>query len=275
MRFRTITETPLNPLSQVFRESRLTRIIAVLVGLMFVSLGLYIVWFRGERMGWLFAGGAALIPLIFGFRLVNSFRSENWLMRYGPPKLLIKIRSCDNHSFDDGDPVVMELDTSEVEWIRKVRETVVTKDSDGRQSETSTYLDLKLRDANLAELELKLKDERQRSHKGFKVLHYPVQAMPDGVIRVQWRGGSTWITPKVEQAIAMLKSVVDVHAEYSETRDYTVEPADKAAQEMQILELARSGKTIDAIKLARKRYGYSLRQAKDFVEELQGRSSTV
>ena len=116
-----------------------------------------------------------------------------------------------------------------------------------------------------------MKDERERKYRGFKVLHYPVQAMPGGVIRVQWRGGSTWITPKVDNAIAMLRSVVEVRPEVAERRDFTVAPADKAAQETQILELARLGQKIEAIKLARIRYGYSLSQAKDFVTELQER----
>ena len=42
------------------------------------------------------------------------------------------------------------------------------------------------------------------------------------------------------------------------------------AQEMEtdILELARAGRTIDAIKLARTRYGYDLTQAKQFVDGL-------
>ena len=42
------------------------------------------------------------------------------------------------------------------------------------------------------------------------------------------------------------------------------------AQQMEtdILELARAGRTIDAIKLARTRYGYDLTQAKQFVDGL-------
>ena len=157
MRFRTITDTPLNPLSQVFRESRLTRMMAVLFGLIMVGVGGYVVWSSGDWFAWLFPGFASLFVLLFGVGLVNTFRSENWLLRYKPPKLLIKIRSCDNHRMPDDEPVVMELDTSEIAWIRKRRDTIVTSSKDGKQTETRTYLELKLRDENLGDLEQHLK----------------------------------------------------------------------------------------------------------------------
>jgi hypothetical protein len=43
--------------------------------------------------------------------------------------------------------------------------------------------------------------------------------------------------------------------------------------ESDILELARAGRTIDAVKLTRERYGYDLAQAKQFVDELRGEAT--
>jgi hypothetical protein len=52
-------------------------------------------------------------------------------------------------------------------------------------------------------------------------------------------------------------------------RALNLEQADpQEAMDDQILDLARSGKKIEAIRLTRERYGYSLAKAKDFVEGL-------
>lgn len=269
MRLRTINDTPLKPLDRVFRQSRTCSSIPVIGGVGMVGLGVFLITVQ-PALGYLVAGFSGLMLLPFGFSFISTYRSENWLFRYSPPRLLIKIRSYQNHRLSDDDPVVLEIDTSEVAWIRKLREKVITSGTENEPTcEARTYLELKLKHDNLAELESQIAAERKRSHKGSKWLHYPVQVSGACTIRVEWRGPSAWITPKVEMAIEMLRSTVEVRAEEMDLRDYTVAPADKAAQDEQILELVERGQHIAAMKVARARYGYSLKQAKEFVEGLQ------
>ena len=208
-----------------------------------------------------------LLPFAFGF--INTYRSENWLVRYSPPKLLIKIRSYQNHRLSDDDLVVLEIDTSEVAWVRKLREGDHERRrgrADVRGARVPGVEAQKRGCLGTAETDLRRASAQPQ---GRKWLHYPVQVSEARTIRVEWRGPSAWITPKAEIAIEMLRSVVEVRAEEMDLRDYTVSPADKAAQEQQILELTERGHHIGAIKLARSRYGYSLKQAKEFVEGLQ------
>ena len=71
----------------------------------------------------------------------------------------------------------------------------------------------------------------------------------------------------------MLAAHVDVESIKVET-DYTrLAGLDRAEQERRLRELAESGQTLAAIKLARSFYGYDMTEAKRFVDGLAQRPS--
>jgi len=257
----------------VFRESWLASLLPVVVGGVLVGIGVAVIVAGGAPVfGWFFTCFAFLLWLLFLTSFLNAFRSENWLMRYSPPRLFIKFRSLRNHRLPDSDPVVLELDTSEIGWIRKVKEKVITRGRRGARTELRQYLEIGLkRNDQLPELKGRIIEEQQRHHKGMRWLHYPVQVLDD-VIRIEWRGGGSWITPNVDAVIDMLRSVVQVRQEQSNVHDYISRPADKARQEEMILELIERGQLMEAIELTRECHRCSLSEAKDFVEGLAGRA---
>ena len=95
----------------------------------------------------------------------------------------------------------------------------------------------------------------------------------DNMLKIIWRGyNSIIIKPKLDQALEELSQYTTVGETvehipvvkntYQESR---VNPED----EYKILELVQVGEKIQAIKLAREVYGFDLKEAKEFVEELQ------
>lgn len=203
MRFRTISETPLKPLDRVFRQSAAMWLVGVMVGLVLMALGVVSIFRVGGAFGWIFATIAALVMLPFAYLFVTTFHTENWILRYSPPRLLIKIRSHANLHMNDDDPVILELDTSEIAWVRKVREKIST------QLNPVIFLELKLKAEDLSVLTKQFGAESERRHKGFRVVHDPVR-LSNGIIRIEWRGGG-WIVPSIDKAIAMLESAVPIH----------------------------------------------------------------
>ena len=99
------------------------------------------------------------------------------------------------------------------------------------------------------------------------IMDYPVQAMPDGIVEIRWSG---WVRPSVEQAIALLGQRLKIAEAEQRTTDLTfhrdASPEDARGN---ILTLARSGDQFGAIRLAQQAFGYSVGEAKQFVDKLQ------
>lgn len=202
MRLRTIRETPLKPLDMVFRQSTTMWLVAAMAGLILVAIGVLAIYRGAGDFGWPFTSIAALVTLPFAYLVVSTLHTQNWIMRYSPPKLLINIRSHANFHMKDVDPVILELDTSEIAWARKVRERIST------QLNPIIFLELKLKAEDLSVLKKQFDAESERRHKGFRIVHHPVR-LSGGIIRIEWRGGG-WITPNIDKAIAMLQTVVPI-----------------------------------------------------------------
>jgi len=64
--------------------------------------------------------------------------------------------------------------------------------------------------------------------------------------------------------------IVQRRCDYSKLRGM-----DRKQQEERLLQLAQAGDKIAAIKIARNLYGYDLRAARDFVEDLTGSKAPV
>lgn len=273
MKFYRLKDAPTGQMDVVFRESAWNKAIAVLFGLaltgIFTGVAVKAHWCWGY-CGTAFGG---LLTCLFGSMFLHTFHPSNWLVRIGPRGILIKFRSFLNDQFSDEDLVVVELQEREIEWVGKTAGRRVTPGNDGGVSaDRITYIDIKVKSGDLAELEQRLREERARPAVGnfvkSKALAYPVSVAEGGVIRINWRSNSTWITPKADQAVAILGQRTSIREEQRILVDLVTDPKDKARQEEQILTLAESGEVIAAVRLVRKRYGYSLTQAKQFVDDL-------
>ncbi len=254
-----------------------------------------------------------LIALLFLFNFKKSLRSSNWLVQLGATRVLIKYRSYLNDHLPEEDSVIAEIPWSEIVWVRKTKENVVkvtsTASDDGPTHQYFTYLDLKLNSTEAETLRRNLLDERNRRPpirkmnralfearkrrapqseidllqaeirreekmrpKGgsrFSTVihhHYPVRMTDALVLRLDWSG----IRPRIGHILKLLENKIPVEPPVEFTTDFT-ETFGNA--EDRILDLAARGETMYAVILAREHYGYSIAEAKTFVESLLEKQS--
>ncbi len=250
-----------------------------------------------------FVFGIAFLITFSRFR--KALRPENWVLKLGTDKVLVKYRSYLNSHLPVEDPVVTEIPFSEISWARKTKETVYTETSDSTLTRFYTFLDLKLNTEDTEKLKNAIKFERNRrppiqslNHDLFLARkykkpkqeidelkekiriektkhpdgggrvtsvshHHPVRWMGEGILRIEWNG----LWPGINQVMHTLKTKILVEPEIKIKNDYTSNKPDKSLDD-QILDLAEHGNQMEAITLVRMRYGYSLTEAKEFVENL-------
>ena len=213
--------------------------------------------------------------VLFAWIALNSARSSlgrtNWLMKARPGRLLIKYRSFHNHHFPEEDPVIVEILSGDVEWVREVDETMTAPSSDegGDRTCHSTFLDLKLSPKlDLSQIKQALHTERKRKApmKGFtssKTLHYPVQFVEPGILRLEWQG----IRPTIKQALRILRMQFSLNTgEIFKAKEW--DQLEGQELEDHILDLAQRGRTLKATRLANLKLNLSTTEAVQFVEDL-------
>jgi hypothetical protein len=143
-------------------------------------------------------------------------------------------------------------------------------------------LELGLKRVDAAELDRQLAEERRRRPPPAMIetvqRDYPVQLVnrSEGpVLQICWRGGSNWMTPSIKKTLATLAQYTAIRDTTKTTLDVSTEPGESVAgvsldDQSRILAMAERGQIISAVKLARECYGFSLAEAKNFVEELRG-----
>ncbi len=214
----------------------------------------------GLTLGALMAGSAAL----------KATRSTNWLLICGEKRVMIKFRSYLNTCFPQNDLQAVCLDTSEIKFARQAAFTLkVSSKTEGVAQETSVFLDLAV-DCDLSKLRHCLEHEHELGRTQSTVWQdYPVSVMPDNVIRIEWKSPRTRISPKISVALQALGDSSVIDESINESLDLTGRQAlSKAEMDSQILALASKGRKMDAIRVARTAYGYSAREALDFVDGL-------
>jgi hypothetical protein len=276
VRFLREQDVTFGPQHRIFREARWVRLLSVVTGIILVGAFVAVALSTHEWFPWIIAAGMSLfcLPVISGF--IHTFHPSNWLLAINPSGLWLKFRAYDNDNMSPDDIVVVQLAFSEIAWVRKVKETSITPDSEhGSRSSHHTYLELQLHDEDISILEQHLREEhKRRPAKGWKSEHYPVRIASPGRLRVEFSGSCSLITPRVSKALGLLKSQVELRPAETDLQDYTISSKDKAEQESRILELVQRGERMAAIQTVRKLYGYSLAQARQFVDDLEGHPQT-
>jgi len=274
MRIYPIELAPVLPEDVVFRQSRLWAALgAAIITLMMGGVILLIA--EGvipPGIGWLMAGGTAVIALPLVGKCLGAFSAANWVLRLYGQRILIKVGP--GLRADAGRDFVVEFQRKEIEWARAYRKVIKVRDADGADVRTSsTWLELKPRDVDLEELKSCIQTAgAPRQRHGWTVsTDLPVRVTGDGVVRVEWFGRYSVVAPLVEEALRLLGTDIAVQAQETERNDFTGSDADRKKMEQQIVEYVEGGEIVEATHLARRCYGYSLTEARAFVAQLEGK----
>lgn len=281
MQFYSQLDIPYSPRETVFQHSKANSVSAIFLFLSLAVGGFYFGYTGGIETGkvhfppflayWI-AGVMALLFLIAITIARATFRSSNWIIKYNPDWIIVKYRSYLNNHFNAHDPQAFGVRPENIAWIRQVKEILKTPAHRGTRFEFYTYLDLKLIDEDIAELEEHLKRERQQEAplKGIsrtKHIHYPVKVFGEGIVRIQWNG----ISPNIKKTLRILGERLEIKEAVKIKKDFTdLHKSSKEDQENIILQLAERGKTIDATRLATRVFKLSTTEARKFVDELLG-----
>jgi hypothetical protein len=236
----------------------------------------------GRIVGWFAAAGLGLLGLfVFGlFR--KTLGAANWLVRMTPGgEVTVKFRSYANAHFPAEDVVAFTLAPGEIRWVRAATDRTLKRMSraggggSSVQKDRRRYLDLAVDESIAKQIDQQLTLERGRHGPSTgriiksqsKVLDYPVSVADGNVIRIEFRGPSTWISPRLPNAVELLERHVSVKPAVDEgVRDLTSAKPEDASEKIRAL--AASGDEIRAIELARQVYGGSLAEARDRVKKL-------
>lgn len=260
------------------RESRLGGLIVALVfSAAFIGPTIFF-WLRGIWFFFVVVGLASLVlvPLLIGdVRL--RFRRTNWTLWAPPGKLLINLRSYQDKSSLDTLSVV-ELADNEIAEIRRCEERYTVPEEQGRKTAFKLVsLDILLRtpdDETLAKLIADRRTAPQpwqnlagiRSRSNLTL--YSVTLPAADVIRIAWTGGRNHsVAPGVNRVLRELETRLHVGEPVLKEEGANGKSGDAEIDD-RILSLVQAGNKIDAIKILRLERGYTLIEAKRFVDEL-------
>ena len=271
MRFYSFDKAPVLAMDVVAGPSRAWLAAGFLLVLIFPVAGIAMLGGGAGWMGWWFIGLPLLYLYFAGRRLLWACDGKAWLLRWNSQRMTIRLGDVFERDLARLSVVVVEL--REIQWVQSFSTTTISKFAGETGTRSRTSLEIKLRSDDLTELGRRLAEARRpKVWRGWSSSReVPVSVGSDGVMRVQWHGGNAWVSPGLGKMLAMLKAAgVAVQEAVSETNDFTVSTADKEKMERQIVDLVQSGDLFEAVKLTRQRYGYSLTEAKRFVDGLRG-----
>lgn len=276
MKLLPLPQAPTRQQAMFFRSSRLGPVVFFLFSLAVIAAVIFAYAVGGIPFVFvlIFVPFSLIFPLISSNMVVRSFQTTNWLLALGPDRLWIKYRSYLNSHFPPDDLQIIELRYDEIESVGLIRRKEIMPGSRNRtQVQYCRHLEFalcrpfgnELPEALLAERNTKGSPGRRTSSRS---LDYPVQAKGENTIRMRVNG----IRPGCKTALREFeKNGINLAPEKREIEDYTELLEDKRQMEDQLIVLVEQGKTLAAVKLARRRYGMTLAEAKQFIDELSSR----
>lgn len=126
-------------------------------------------------------------------------------------------------------------------------------------------------DYEIKDLKDRIRQEKQnkraeKNKSGSKNHDYPVRLVHDNILRVRWNR----VKPNIKKTLAVFSERITIDDEIrivTDSRSNQNELSGKKLEDM-ILERIAKGDKFDAMALAKKHYGYSTTEAKQFVDEL-------
>jgi hypothetical protein len=216
------------------------------------------------------AGFGALGTVLMGFVLMGTRLRPRiaWLARMTDGGLLVKFRSPRNHrALSTDDVVAFRLGWDEIAWVIPA--------GGAEHAMGDTHLELKLVSGDLLPLKMHLANERSRKavRKHFwspprrVVGHHPVQLMPEGVLRLEWK-----VRPGLKKTVEMLRGRIDGDHGAPAQPAAAAKPAADVRSEQEelnrILHLARTGDMMAAFLAAAEAFGLAEDDAESLVEAL-------
>lgn len=262
MEFLKINQIRFTKSDLIFRESCVGRFVAVF-GIAAIMAGAYYAYTMATIpkfiMLWIIFW-MGLFLCMFLSALKKSFKSSNWLMAYNGERILVKFRSYLNNHFSDDDIQIFSIPCCEIQSVRKVKEVLKSRAMKGTDCyETFTYLEINAPQLSLTKLKRLLQDEKSKKVNGLRYGHNPVVISEANKVRLVWTNAHTKIMPNLNNTLKMLsKQIMIDEFAFENDKDANIE------------DLLRHGRTIDAVNLARRMYGYSTTEAKQYIESLEG-----
>ena len=227
-----------------------------------------------------FAAALLGIGLLLARRFLGArFRDSNWLVRANENGLYVQFRSYLNYHFSADDQSVAFIPYRDIRVARAVRERrelpELSRNDRTVSIQTLHLVELELTcDTSMLGAALKAESARPAPREaawygttGVKFQHYPVVLDDASRLRLTWE-----CVPSVRVFLDDVSRHVQVGASTSTTKSFQNLSSDSHAdQEEQIAGLARAGQLVYAIAIARRLYGYDLRQARAYVERLAAR----
>ena len=272
MRIHPFDQAPILPEDVVFRPSR----IWMLLGVVICGGMTAITFFLPGWIGWIGAAFCLLIMFWVAWRTAATLSPASWVLRYNGRRVLIKIGPPSSH--DATRVFVAEFPAPEIQWVRSFQQVITTRNAANEiESNSTTWMELKPRDADFDELQSCLKTAATpRQWHGWSVTtSIPVSLTGDGIVRVAWQSQNLVLAPSLKRTLRLLGNEIPVQPKVTELNDFTKSDADQAKMEQQIVDCVAQGQILQATKLARQRYGYSLTEARQFVAELQGKDDAA
>jgi hypothetical protein len=264
---------------RICRQSRFVSVVgAAVMAAMMTGFPLFLLW-QAELSRWTFGLALCLagaVVMLLGRWAVRSLSSENWLLRIASDGLWINLRSYLNRDFATAETVLF-VPYAE---IASVGEHSVKRGerTNGRTTTwTDRYLDIRLAAPALAELKAEIAEERRRVAEGVHLgglvtsrtrhNHVPVTIPADDLLRISWRGRQDFVVPSLKKVLPELSAQCNLNGAGSEEVTNFAKLSSEAVDRL-ILERVENGDTFGAVKLLRDERGYSLKESKEFVEEL-------
>jgi hypothetical protein len=280
MEFLRSQELPADPPDASFREARGLKLIIAPVFLALAVLAFPPIfrWVFDPKPTSTLALGLvsvilALVGAAAGHDLKMSFRSTNWILRAWPRGLLVKYRSFRNAHLPEEGPIAVLFAPHEIEGIGRLIRWVPTKRGRKRKE---ILLDIVLVEGDYGELAERLERERREIEAcptpfiGFKDTYRTVRLVDGRVLRIEWDTTAATTVPGLDEALENLERLVPIRQEPWEGQgvetkvELPVDPADEA----RLRELAAAGRTLEAVRLARRIYGVPLKEARERVDAL-------
>ncbi len=285
MDFCSIKNIPISQYKdQTFRQGVVGKVVISILFLLFSLLSFWggysegnFIWIKMD-IGylWYWIGfWVAIFGALALFFVRNSLRPSAWLMKVNPERVLIKYRNYLNSHFPEEDPVVLCLEISEIEWIRKGRKALdyYTVASVRDELTFVRFLDLKLgvTVAELTDIRKVLYDERWKlpPKVGKSRTRYggaPARLLGEGILRLQWTG----ISPGLEKALSIIGKTIPVKAEVKNESKSWRQLEGKEFEE-RIIEVADMGHEMRAMEMVKTKMKDDPQRLKEWMDYLLGR----
>jgi len=274
MQLMRLAEVPTSKRDRVFRYS-LVRALFAAFAVLCASGGLLLLgWHQQSGLAYYIAGVLLLGLVLMRRFILARFPPSNWLARMNDEGVFVQFRSYLNYHFPAEDLTVVFIPYPEIRSVRLVRQRRAILDWDETQTQQRRRLVEFELAGDSAPLAPALADESARrapaearwyGTTSTQYKHYPVRMASPTLLQLEWN-----VVPSPQVLFDALRRYTHIATPVEVSQDYVnLKGLSRAEQEKRLLELADTGQTMAAIRIARKLYSYDLAQAQAFVEGLR------